>query len=206
MMTMTAANAATVQKPAPAQPKRYTKRKQAQNAAVAELGPEAREGFEFISYQADAGGWMWRKTEETKPDTEAQLKANGKSAAKLPVPPRRTAPAKKAPAAPAGAPGTLKAAQQPAAPETAQADTPRSPEAITPNIKAPHGVVVGETLVPAPKTALTVSQALMVADGAPVELMRGPDTPAPGKVGCAKTTKAAMVGQLLLDPKGLHHG
>lgn len=61
----------------PAQPKTYSKRCNAQRAAVATLGPEAREGFEFISFQLAGGTWGWRATEEVPPMTAQQAKVNG---------------------------------------------------------------------------------------------------------------------------------
>lgn len=73
---------------APRGPKPYPKRRQAQDAAVADLGPHAREGFEFTTTKCD-GGWMWRACDEVRPDNAAQVKANGgKKGSKLPVPPR----------------------------------------------------------------------------------------------------------------------
>jgi hypothetical protein len=73
MLTIT-----TIVPPAkPSEPKTYSKRCNAQRAAIATLGPEAREGFEFISAQLDDGAWGWKPTDEVPPMTAAQAKVNG---------------------------------------------------------------------------------------------------------------------------------
>lgn len=54
----------------------YRVRTEAMAAAVFELGPHARNGFEFLTFKCD-GLWQWRSTDEIRPPTPAQIKANG---------------------------------------------------------------------------------------------------------------------------------
>lgn len=56
--------------------KPYRTRAEAANAAVATIGPHARQGFEFETSKCD-GGWRWRPTDEVPPPTAADLKASG---------------------------------------------------------------------------------------------------------------------------------
>jgi hypothetical protein len=77
MLDITAANTANLPTVArPAAPKTYRLRKEAQCAAVAAIGPHAREGFEFTTEKCD-GRWGWRETDEVRPPTGAELKAMG---------------------------------------------------------------------------------------------------------------------------------
>lgn len=77
MLDITAANTKNLGTSAtPAPQKQYKRQKDAQNAAVRDIGPHAREGFEFTTFKCD-GGWRWRATDEVPPPTAAQLKANG---------------------------------------------------------------------------------------------------------------------------------
>jgi len=189
MMTINATNAAAVQRAALKTDKAYPKRFNAQRNAIATIGPHAREGFEFVTTKCD-GGWRWRLTDEVRPDTDMQAKINGgKRPARMPVPPRRTGPAA---------------------------------------TNAPADLATDLIGTPAEKLALdlTAAQKMMLDDGAPAALLRGPDTeedkmkrakvvanaakpkiknPPDAKkakfVG-TKTSKMALIGQMLLDPKG----
>lgn len=229
MMSITEANTRNLPTTAaPRGPKRYAKRTQAQAAAVLDLGPNAREGFEFVTTKCD-GGWMYRQTDVVPPDTEAQIKAQGgKRGSRLPVPPRREqeAPAT-VPAAAAGASDAKGGADLPPAADPAQAPARRKPQGSLSALAAQ----IGWSTSAAPQVAITRSQQLMVEDGAPVGLMRGPDTveakarraritqdaiarkiknPPDAKKAKAKgaakstgaNTKAALIGTLLMNPKG----
>jgi hypothetical protein len=61
-----------VDKPAPT----YRVRKEAMDAAVFELGPHARHGFEYTTIKCD-GRWLWKPTDEVPAPTAAEIKANG---------------------------------------------------------------------------------------------------------------------------------
>lgn len=76
MLAITEANTKRLKSATPAKVKTYKRRKEAQDAAVYDIGPHAREGFEFTSFQCD-GRWMWKTTDEVPPPNQAQLKANG---------------------------------------------------------------------------------------------------------------------------------
>lgn len=77
MLNITAVNSVNIQRPTKAARKIWRTRREAQAAAVAEIGPHAREGFEFESYKCD-GRWQWRHTDPAdKPVTCAELKAMG---------------------------------------------------------------------------------------------------------------------------------
>lgn len=54
----------------------YRVRTEAMAAAVFTLGPHARHGFEFETFKCD-GRWGWKATDEIRPPTPAQIKANG---------------------------------------------------------------------------------------------------------------------------------
>lgn len=118
--------------PAPKPVESYRVRKEAMDAAVFVIGPHARHGFEYETSKVD-GRWIWRHTDEVRPDTPAELKANGGKKSlmlastpmahvgaakpvKLPVPPRRMAPS--APWKPAGAPDGGAGGEQPPSDET----------------------------------------------------------------------------------------
>lgn len=113
--------------PAPKPVESYRVRKEAMDAAVFVIGPHARHGFEYETSKVD-GRWMWRHTDEVRPDTPAEVKTNGGKKSlmlastpmahveaakpvKLPVPPRRMAPP--APWKPAGAPDGGAGGEQP---------------------------------------------------------------------------------------------
>lgn len=118
--------------PAPKAPPTYRVRTEAMAAAVFTLGPNARHGFEYTTVKCD-GRWVWKPTDEVRPDTPAEIKANGgkksliamaaeiasapmahveaAKPAKLPVPPRRVP--SQAPAKAAGASGGGTGAEQP---------------------------------------------------------------------------------------------
>lgn len=85
MLDITAGNTARLPTTAgPRAPRSYPKRYNAQRAAIATIGPHAREGFEFTSSKVD-GLWYWRACDEVRPDTPDQVKANGgKRAAQAP--------------------------------------------------------------------------------------------------------------------------
>ena len=61
-----------VEKPIPS----YRVRKEAMDAAVFELGPHARNGFEYTTVKCD-GRWVWKPTDEVRPLSAAQIKAEG---------------------------------------------------------------------------------------------------------------------------------
>lgn len=124
--------------PAPKTVESYRVRKEAMDAAVYVIGPHARHGFEYETSKVD-GRWIWRHTDEIRPDTPAELKANGGKKSlmlastpmahvgtakpvKLPVPPRRTPP--QAQGKPAGAPDGGAGGEQPPSGETPS--SPRS--------------------------------------------------------------------------------
>jgi len=73
-INQTCATPKATTKPAPI----YRVRREAMDAAVFALGPLARHGFEFTTFQCD-GGWRWRSIDdETAPRvTGFQTKANG---------------------------------------------------------------------------------------------------------------------------------
>lgn len=54
----------------------YRVRTEAMAAAVFELGPHARNGFEFLTFKCD-GLWRWRSTDEVRPMSAAEIKARG---------------------------------------------------------------------------------------------------------------------------------
>jgi hypothetical protein len=56
--------------------KTYRTRTEAQAAAVYDIGPHAREGFEFTTDKCD-GAWRWRRTDTVKALTAAELKIMG---------------------------------------------------------------------------------------------------------------------------------
>jgi len=163
MIAITAAN--TVNLPmngaGGAPQKGHDKRDDAKAEAVRVLGTHARHEFEFETMKT-GGKWYWKPTDGTRPDTGFEVKANG---GKLPVPPRRAGPHDSWEQGTAVILPATKA-------ETMRADDLAKPA----DTKAPNGVVIGETVAQAPKKALTAAQELMVRDGAPAGLMRGPDT------------------------------
>jgi hypothetical protein len=205
MLDITAANTANLPtKAGPPQPKSYRLRKEALNAAVSEIGPHARDGFEFDTLKSD-GRWIWKQTDEVPPPTGSELKAMGGKKAFLTTmatnplgtslasavasalvdgasPEKRTseAPASVADAAdveageaintaalaahPIDIPGFLRRENTTDAKKRAakivKETNPRSrkikhpPDAKAAKTKAPNGVVVGETVAPAPKVKL----------------------------------------------------
>lgn len=190
--------------------KPWKKRVDAKAAAVSAIGPHAREGFEFDTTKCD-GGWRWKATDEVRPDTAAQIRANGgKRASKTPQVPAMPGMtplgiAKKAPTEPAHAPEPPKATEQPAAPKTAQA--PPAGEVSADPLDIPPFLKRGGKLTPAEHDALIAKHKRTT--GPDRKIKNPPNVKAAksskgkaGKLGGAKTTKAAMVGQLLLDPKG----
>lgn len=62
--------------PTKAPPRTHRTRNDAIAAAVAEIGPHARNGFEFEATKCD-GAWRWRALDEVRPQTPAELKAAG---------------------------------------------------------------------------------------------------------------------------------
>lgn len=54
----------------------YRVRTDAMAAAVFTLGPQARHGFEYTTMKCD-GRWVWKPTDEVRPPTPAEIKANG---------------------------------------------------------------------------------------------------------------------------------
>lgn len=54
----------------------WDKRNRAAAAAVKAIGPHARDGFEFTVEKCD-GRWLWRATDGSRPESAAQIKANG---------------------------------------------------------------------------------------------------------------------------------
>ena len=62
--------------PTKAPEKTYRTRNEAIAAAVAEIGPHARNGFEFEATKCD-GAWRWKALDEVKPMTPAEIKASG---------------------------------------------------------------------------------------------------------------------------------
>ena len=54
----------------------WDKKGRAAAAAVKAIGPHAREGFEFETFKCD-GRWQYRTTDGSKPETAAQIKAEG---------------------------------------------------------------------------------------------------------------------------------
>lgn len=157
MMTITAANTANLPTRCAARAEKpYAKRTQAQAAAVASIGPHAREGFEFDTCKVD-GGWRWRASDEVRPDTDAQIKANGgkkaSAPAKLPVPPRKAVKTPQVAPLPGMTPSGVA--------EKALAKTDGTPSLMnakkTSATKAPNGVVVGATIMPSPKSRLKPS-------------------------------------------------
>jgi hypothetical protein len=57
-------------------PKTYRIRTDAIDAAVLAIGSHARPEFEFEVWRCD-GRWRWKALDEARPQTAAQLKANG---------------------------------------------------------------------------------------------------------------------------------
>ena len=62
--------------PTKAPEKTYRTRNDAVAAAVAEIGPHARNGFEFEATKCD-GAWRWKALDEVKPMTPAEIKTSG---------------------------------------------------------------------------------------------------------------------------------
>lgn len=84
----------------------FRTQKEAKDSGLFELGEFARHGFEYETYKCD-GRWFWRKHDEVKPPTAADLKASGgkkgpKAEAKLRAP-RKAVDASEAPKASAAA-------------------------------------------------------------------------------------------------------
>ena len=206
MLDITAANTRNLPTSAgPRPPKTFDKRIRAFNAAVAEIGPHARDGFEFTLTKID-GRWIWRACDEVRPDTAAEIKANGgKKAAKLPIPPRKNiAQAPKAPEKAAGASDGSGATEQPPAPETAPAATVGE-ISVTEAPPAADGLDVPPFLKrPAPTTeerdALIAKAKRTTGPGRKI---KNPPNVAPAKAKAPRgQSKTAMVGQMLLDPRG----
>src|SRR6516164_1486835 len=100
MMTINHLNSAAVQAPATQTPKGHKLLRDAKAAAVAAIGPHARDTYEYLTWKSD-GLYYWRETDEVRPDTEAEVKANGgkrKMAKAMP----QTAPAEAAHASETG--------------------------------------------------------------------------------------------------------
>lgn len=160
MITINATNAATVQNISLGAHKTFSHKSVAIANAIATLGPCARNEYEFKVWKCD-GVWRWEMTDEVKPDSDQQRKING---GKRPVPTPQV-PAMpgmtpfgmpgKLPAKPAYAPEPLPATNLPATPENA----PAAP--------APTGRMA---------QVFTDAQRLMLEDGAPAAMLRGPDT------------------------------
>lgn len=87
MLAIIADNTKNLKNSAPKKPGTFKTRRDAQAAAVRTIGPQAREGFEYATSKCD-GVWIWLEigVEDRKPETEAQLKANGGKRSVLSLP------------------------------------------------------------------------------------------------------------------------
>ncbi len=135
--------------PAPKAVESYRVRREAMDAAVFDLGPHARHGFEYTTLKCD-GRWLWKPTDEVPAPTPAEIKANGGKRSllamanaitegtpmadpnRLPVPPRRTL------GKAAGASDRSGGTRQPTAPENEPAAPPASVAGI--------GIAVGDKI------------------------------------------------------------
>lgn len=177
----------------------FRTQKEAKDAGLFELGEFARHGFEYETYKCD-GRWFWRKHDEVKPPTAADLKASG---------------GKKAPKAEAKMRAPEKAVDAPEAPEASTA-APAAENAPEPSLAAQAGVSFAPerdpldipTFLMRPKPTAAETEAVRKKLAKVVGPERTIKNPPDAKVAKAKAKKRAagsktsLIGSMLLDPKG----
>lgn len=190
MLSISAANTADLPTRAAPQPPKtiYRLKTEAKAAAVAEIGPHAREGFEYTVDKVD-GAWRWRVTDTPlKAPSQADLKASGGKRSILAMAAELADRAHGKPATPEVQALAAVAASKPAADE---ADIPaflkregKETDAQRDARIAKHKRVIGPDR--AIKNPPSVKQAKKAA----------------AKRGAGGTSKAALIGQLLLRKEG----
>jgi hypothetical protein len=201
MMQITAANSAICQRAPSAPNKVFATKTAAKLDAVATFGEHAREGFEFLADKCD-GGWRWTATDEVRPDTDQQVKANGgkkgSKMPKLPIPPHPQPPAEAG-----GASNDFGGTQDPPAPKLAPASL------LASVATADDGLGISAILKRPGKETNADRDARLARHKkliGPDRAIKNPPSvkaaKAKGAKSAGKQTKTALIATLLMNPKG----